>query len=176
MIDITNMTEEQKAAKRVELAMDVLAQLEIGKIIPRFGSYITFPSGDPIPLENEACQTCAVGALAIACCGVPERENTTDTSVLKQCLFPLFDGKQLALIESVFEGDRSLLCSTFDISRSMMDHFAEIANDVSDDLDISRSRFYCENIAVGTYDQTNARLVFTHIMKNIIKNNGTFVP
>jgi hypothetical protein len=179
MIDITNMTEEQKAAKRVELAMDVLAQLEIGKIIPRFGSYITFPSGDPIPLENEACQTCAVGALAVACCGFPEREITTNAWALKQCLFPLFDGEQLALIETVFEGNISLLCSTFDVGSDMRNRFAKISEDISDDLEIPHSRFYeneDEVRTVGSYDHANARLVFTHIMRNIIKNNGKFVP
>lgn len=158
--------------KRVIIARDVLSQIKINTIRPRTGLYLHFTDyieddlkvKFPLPahkvFSESDCYACAIGACFYSLIVVGDQLLTRDVvsrdgmihpSDIRPHLYFLFTREQLALIESAFE-------------RRAQDH----AN-------------WCNRKEVGKAVQfgeayRNAPTRMRAIMKNIIQNNGTFVP
>lgn len=144
------------AEKRVQIAKDVLAQLALKKIQPEQGAYVESSNG-------ETCQACALGALFV--CTAVRTGNKLEDVVLdaasddyfgfdhiREQLSPLFSEAQLGKIERAFEGWG--------------------AGDEPSDTNKYGS------LMTEAYNDgiSSPRVRMERIMRNIIANNGTFVP
>lgn len=162
-----------KAQMRVKIARDVLKQIKAKKLVPRNGTYMDvgnhFEYFSKLGLLNPSiqfntvlptkCEVCALGAVFIA---AVDKNNTLEIGELtytpdrlrrypsyfdmQNYLSKWFSREQLHLIESVFE-------SNSDYS------FLNFRKTVSD----------------TPLRKIAASKMLTAIMKNIIKNKGTFV-
>lgn len=136
------------AEKRVQIAKDVLAQLALKKLIPEQGTYVESSNG-------ESCTACALGAL-FACTAVrvgnkeliEEASNYWGFDQIREQLTPLFSEQQLGKIECAFEGWGA---------------------DDSEEYGSLMTEAYNDGIS-------SPRVRMERIMRNIIANNGTFVP
>jgi len=169
-----------KAEKRVAIAKDVLKWIKVGMIRPEHDGY--FEMDDKLKtkidsiegkkelqelLPGTTCNVCAKGALFIA--DIMKRDNftTKNLSFIGNCtivkrLDGIFSENQLNLIETAFEKN--------------------IIHDNKDLLSYKNDEGYYHNSSLGQkaidfgnkYDEPEERLIA--IMKNIIKNKGTFKP
>lgn len=163
-----------KAEKRVEIAKDVIAQLKAEKFNAKTGTYVGLDEDidGTKELQTELkkvkqCTVCALGALFLsdvrkndACKGVDVdlgsgndvdgfASRYIDEHRMRDRLGKLFSRKQMALIECAFE-------LGMDPQGLLKDDEYERAARFGEKFDTSRDRL------VG-------------IMRNIIKNEGTFV-
>lgn len=149
--------------RRVTIAKDVIDWLDAKKLTARSGVYLrTEALGSRV--NGSTCTACAVGA--IFACAV-ERADTvklvgeasyddeendgmeyTPDSIREQ-LAPYFSQEQLALIESAFEK-------------------SSFGSDYVDNPDLLERAI--------DYTSGSASVRMRQIMKNIIRNNGTFIP
>ena len=139
---------DDQMQRRVALARDVLAQLEAKKIIPEYGTYVS--------ASDAFCETCALGAMMVSCCGVDDADGAREDDVI-ECLVPLFSRRELAEIEASFEGDTGM----------PMQHRARYAS--------ARLRRFAE-VFEGTAEHIPPEARLRAIMSNIIANDGEFVP
>ena len=135
-----------KAEKRVSFAKEVLKQFELGNFISMRQVYCD--------AFNGTCDVCALGALAVACCGPRDYMNSKQ---VVDCLKPNFVASQIELIESAFEiTDGS---------------FVRTNND-----EVCISKPSQRVLAANKYKSTNSRKErLKKIMRNIIRNKGMFV-
>jgi hypothetical protein len=188
-----NFKKLSPAQKRVAIAKDVLIQLQLKKYMATAGTYF---STDALPLDKtnslqhsfnkmESCDVCALGACFVS--GVRladkikvdaiidegtiiedgETEVSSDyisasASTMHEYLDGIFDEQQLALIECAFEGS--------DIQG--VDNWSDRERAIAFGEQI---RMQCEEDDNCEYGKRD-RLILTKIMKNIVKNNGTFKP
>lgn len=157
--------------QRMTIAKDVLDQLKIKRFIPKFGTY--FNTNDPQVNENFAnndscqvnevlagvkCEVCGIGSLFVAMvdrandCSVSELPEINSGDFMRDYLEQWFRGRQLDLIEVAFEGRI--------IDARELDY---------DDSDVIDAIKFTKNI-----DSPDDRI--KKIMKNIIENEGTFIP
>lgn len=169
-----------KAEKRIAIAKDVLKWISKDKINPVKGTYVKLPGeftstiSEESPLdkvfETEQCKACALGACFIAMVDLGnniklgdifkrdeyddsfEQERINDWD-MKNHLNKIFNKTQMDLIESAFETDDMSTNGGWKIP--------------------SPSIQKAINLGYG-YDENSDRLKV--IMKNIIKNKGTFKP
>lgn len=148
-----------KAQKRVAIAKDVLLQIKLGKYIAVQGTYIS-PIGEhrhEVEVSQYAlkarsrldCRVCAKGALALSAIRKFNKyEGTAETIYYDhmEVIGRFFGIKQANMIESAFE--------MFDRDGASVQNYRERKNISDSDDDES----------------------IISIMKNIIKNNGTFKP
>jgi len=151
-----------KIAKRIALAKEVLSQFDLGKIQATKQVYCILST------NGYSCDVCADGALAVACCGV-EKMQEANANMVVECLRPYFSLTQLALIEAAFEQT--------DIRYATVDYNVPI----KEKLKVAAKKYkpvwrsYTGN---GKYE---AKWVAAReerlqkIMRNIIRNKGTFV-
>lgn len=145
------------AQKRVAIAKDVLLQLKMGKYISMTGTYIAPIDhlGRDVEVNQSAlksksrpdCRVCAKGALALSAIRkFNEYEGTADalSEDHMEVITRFFGVAQADRIESAFEGF---------------------------DRDGSRVRNYRERKNISESDDDEAII---SIMKNIIRNKGTF--
>jgi hypothetical protein len=181
-----------KAQKRVMIAQDVLAQIKAKRYVADSGTWVdpTFSGkwNHDAPNDNasvqqmfaskeiESCSVCALGSMFMSCTNL----NNHTTFAQFNCesddigsmidredggfsngLDRFFTKNQLTLIEIYFEKG---------------DGYFSIENDTVD----TNSRFYKSidfNHVYAFYDECDSdQERLTAIMKNIIKNDGTFVP
>jgi hypothetical protein len=153
-----------KAEKRVAIAKDVLAQLKLGTIKSTPGTYTSITRTDDDG-QIQKCEACALGAL-FACATVREVvEDGRDTMEnessweMREKLAPYFSADQLGAIENAYE-------------RGAIVYAEEIFG-----LD-NQTTAFVESDAVLNFNKgiRNKRERMERIMKNIIRNNGTFIP
>lgn len=157
-----------KAEKRVIIAKDVLKQLKAKKIKAERFTYLdeNFTTDyaeedmrEALNKTEEPCSACGVGSLCIA---LVLRENDFKVpcginvlgAILKK-LTKYFSMKQLALIETAFEGKTR-----------------DIHDMVEEKLPLSII-YRAETFTRGCF---TVEEMLIKIMKNIIKNEGTFKP
>lgn len=147
-----------RAQKRVEIAKDALMQIRAGKTIVVSGSYLYQEEGGEYAVgikTVQTCHACAKGALFLA------KTRRAGTPTLG---YEAFNGEQEAmpewpeanwhLIEVAFEG-------------AVMDSPLNCPKNWGDSVTKAKEFYYA-------HPGDNRRLIA--ILKNIIKNNGTFVP
>ena len=167
-----------KAQKRVMIAKDALAQITQGRIKVSSGIYFDaninieglpsyFQLREIFHREEFSCKCCALGALMVSCTRynnkvlVMDRKDFTDLGgrillgkKLRNEFDSIFSYSQMALIEFAFEdSDNSpISCYGENISKKVKE---KVFN-------------FVKNL------RPRAKLI--KILKNIIKNNGTFKP
>lgn len=192
------------AKKRVLIAQDVIAQIKAGRLKPATGSFVTVTkvaglfdsehsfTGDlstdliyeydektearDLLLNNtiKQCSCCALGGLFLGCTLYNNNTNLTQFAhasadisdylthfggdTISNGLTKIFSESQLRLIEQTFEGDEGI-----------------VQSDLCDDDGIAFPKYSDASAQFyKTYPNPKSRLIA--IMKNIIKNNGTFRP
>jgi len=163
-----------KAEKRVMIAKDVLSQIKTKGIKPTEGIYINLgnylPSfndilgkqlQDSLGLIKKECPVCAIGAMFLSKCNIgndhivdsysEEDDYSCGRDMLTDDLKKYFSESQLDMIESAFE-------------------YEEMGD--SGHKKIKKASAFRDNITNGY----NTEILLSTIMKNIIKNNGTFKP
>lgn len=175
------------AKMRVAIAKDVLAQLKAKKIVPSYSTWIEDPKHGGIDtlIEDAAradaesidvcefvsklnkCEVCALGSLFVSqvrlddkTCEVFRKMNPSKTpteagydvfeELNKSPLKMYFSKDQLTLIESTFEGGEGMHSPATEKDRALAYAYSQMYVKAADRL--------------------------TAIMKNIISNNGTFIP
>jgi len=165
--DNARFNKMSKAKKRITIAEDVLASLKMGKYKAETGTYIevnTNKDHDSLPTDSQAllrteevqCDVCAIGAIFASKvrkgnkCNYDLFNGNNDSSLIAN-LKGIFNEIELRIIETAFEGEaQSGLVKEAD-----------------------------EEAAVSWYEKNhphNADKRLVAIMKNIIKNNGNFIP
>ncbi len=158
---VKRLTEKQKAAYRVKLAKDVIAQVEAEKYQSEFAGYCDVENWldyehnrsmkEVLTRDKPVCTVCAIGALVTSFirfnnkCSVGDYYNLAKSSIHEK-LSKYFSRDQLWLMEDCFE------------------------QQLSDPYGQSEVLF---NFYKDYPLRNNARLVA--IMENIIANKGTFV-
>ena len=163
------------AEQRVLIAKDVLAQVKAEKFIPRRGNYIKNltikggqPSGGSVQkhFDEITCSCCALGACLLSATKFKNKLEFGDIYDMVSrnsswdLLKGIFSAEQLNMIEYAFEASHSG-------SRVGEDSFGEYnkynCNEIVKCVDFGKS-----------FPYESDRLIA--IMKNIIKNKGTFKP
>lgn len=166
--------------KRIAIAKDVIARIKLNQFIPEQGVFCvvdgsslrgfegTTDKGEPISEvcdivnSKQPCQVCAKGGLFMSYIGYVDNFKIEDLhygtkasvslkSTEMKSLSKIFSQKQLSLIETTFEG------SSYSWNLELSDTEKE----------------KCNNFEGEFYDDSN-RLI--GIMRNIIRNKGTFKP
>jgi hypothetical protein len=151
------------AEKRVAIAKDVLQWLRLGRLTGQPGAYLwTHKPQRPddwvetAVVNGFSCTACALGSLFAACAdrvGGFGRELMSFPSYhMREQLKPYFEMEQLVLIEMAFEG------------------FAEQYEEGHRYRNPAATA-YCADLG---REQGDERLAL--IMRNIVRNKGTFVP
>jgi hypothetical protein len=162
MFSIIGDTMDSKAEQRVAIAKDALAWIKAGALIPSKGTYVS-PEHDPrytpetqgLQLRDinlGKCYVCAQGALFLA--KAFRYDNVLATELhggRMPALLEHFEPKQLMLIEYAFEDWSSIA-----------------------DIDIGVGSTRAIRRFVKRHPYSDKRM--SAILRNIIKNNGTFRP
>lgn len=171
------------ADKRVAIAKDVIAQINLETYKPQKGTYVDIHETDkaneidnvdekPADLMMSQgmvqCTVCAKGAMFMShirkdagSCTIEEAQEGQDEDVIEDRLEDLFGEKQLDLIEAAFEKDDSFYSEVHE-EDCFDDEYNPIDGNVAEKAQKWGRKY--------TTDQK--RLVA--IMRNIIKNEGTF--
>ena len=165
--------------KRIAIAKDVIERIKISQFLPEQGVFCEIDgddiseyegktiTGEPITEvcdivnSKQYCSVCAKGGLFMSYVGYVDNLKIDDLTYgtrkaslngnEMRSLSKIFSQKQLSLIETTFEN------SSYNWNVELSDEEREICR-----------RFH------DKYRHTSERLI--KIMKNIIKNNGTFKP
>lgn len=178
-----------KAEKRVAIAQDVIAQIKCETYVPQSGVYVdidTSEKSDDIgqdldDIEQKSadllitegmvqCTVCAKGAMFMShirkdsdTCTLSDAMEGQDENVIENRLTDTFSEEQLDLIESAFESDGSFYADNHD------------EDSYDDDGDFSPGSLGNKAQKYGSrYNDDQKRLLA--IMRNIIRNKGTFKP
>jgi hypothetical protein len=176
-----------RSAQRVEIAKDVIAQLNAGKYTAVNMQYFMVSGniGDGSNLqevvENANCSMCAMGAVFASKCRLGNdavlkkdynsyyHEATQSTKIVnpEDYIGDIFEEEQLRLMEVAFEG--------FDAGQYFENNHGKY-DSYSDETTIYHAEY---DLAVEFYDErsrthTSAEIM-VDIMNNIIENDGEFV-
>lgn len=159
------------AQKRVAIAKDVIAQVNLRKIIPTQGSYLERPNGSASGIDTNVaiqdqlpsqCIACGIGSTFVCALKYDKTENLSrtmvslsDDRVMRKYLQKFFSKAQIDLIEVAFE------------HRTVTDDQSEL-EDAQDKSIRAAIRFGRK------YAYHSERLIA--IMDNIVMNRGVFVP
>lgn len=177
-----------KAEKRVAIAEDVIAQIRCETYVPTSGTYVEINASSkaadkgfdvysmntkPADLMMQegmlSCNVCAKGAMFLShvrkdvdSCTIDQARRGADERHIEHELTDLFSEEQLDMIEAAFEGQADFYT----------DNHGEDTDDDGDvlptDPGMKAERF------AERYSDDQKRLI--GIMRNIIKNKGTFKP
>ena len=179
---ITEFKKLGKAAKRVEIAKDVIAQIKAKKYRAKANEYITIPKSNKLKDEDnlqkklpqiKSCSVCALGGLLMS--SIKYENNLTYGDVynngwtrsfienvnVNKLFNKLFTPKQLALIEGSFEEEAN---------NSFTNYYSREDNKV---ILTPEEQKKCITFYKKFRSQENRLL---GIMMNIIENSGTFKP
>lgn len=150
--------------KRVAIAKDVLLSIKTGIVIPTCGNYFSLTKKlDGKTLQEGlcdvnspiSCKVCGMGAVFVSKVKLGNTFEMDGSYVsddeMTENLEGIFSTKQLRLIEHAFEGFHAGFANITDTEETK-----------------------CENKFRYKYSEPSERM--QAIMKNIIKNNGTFKP
>jgi len=173
------ITDEQFEAlpsdlKRVLIAKDVIKYIKTKKMVANIGTYVDIPvplyelTNSDVELrdfvKDKECHVCAVGSVFMATVNrrnklsvgrfkaMNERFAEEASRGITAYLKDIFSEEQLSLIEAAFEGDKFPWTAPID-----------------NEEHLSIARNYRKSI-------TDDSIRMIVIMKNIINNNGTFIP
>jgi hypothetical protein len=169
------------AKKRVAIARDVLKWIGTGKLVPTAGTYLSSRVYNPeqgyyaderrdeTRVDGGKCSACALGAL-FACKveqvgGIHDFWQVRTHAKLHDGLSDYFSAEQLWAIESAFEQ------SFFFPDTYSSPWRTGYVGDEKQEYAYKCVQF-CENLP----DRYNDAVRMRAIMKNIIRNKGTFVP
>lgn len=166
-----------KAEQRVLIAQDVLANIKSKVYIPKEGVYfddslLIRELGSNADIQQnfdkiKECEVCAMGSCLLSTIKFKDSITTTDlkdmplhrTSKESDLIVEVFSENQLALIETAFER-----------RYSTEGHWSSVIGGV-----LTTIKEVNKAIKFGMkYANDTNKLI--GIMKNIIKNNGTFIP
>lgn len=193
------------AEKRIIIAKDVIAQIELGKYIPETGSYCksrNIKRGvdlQSIIIEPKfKCSVCELGGLFTSLIRIKDNFTSTlagevDNSLIFEELINYFSGKQISLIESAFEeSGYGVLYSKEDNEISLERKKAsknyrakyKISNNrynLLKYMNITSDEYYSDES--GKYNKEMLKLrsinnkeAMIKICRNIIDNKGSFRP
>lgn len=160
-----------RAEQRVLIAKDVLVQIRAKKYRPNAGSYVNFgkyfPGDESIQkhIDEVTCNCCALGACLLSTTKYKNKLDFSDTYRLDATndswglLKDIFSPRQLTMIEYAFE------VSSVGTRVGENYYGTHIDSELEDK---------CIAFGKVNYDSDKKRLIA--IMKNIIKNKGTFKP
>lgn len=176
------------AGKRVLIAKDVLKQIKDGRFVPAPGDWADLkfaPAENPWELNGESlretflsgkvesCKCCALGGLFTSCTLFKNEVTVKETSTInigleiragnkfKNGLDKIFPRKQLILIEHAFEKADGFFCE---------DRLVDM-----DPRSLPSKESLAKALKFGArYSDDGKRLIA--IMRNIVKNSGTFNP
>lgn len=161
---------------RILICYDALLQLRQKKVVAKTGTYVVarnvrnrtcrLPKSEQVDValgKVNKCEACALGTIFIARTRIFNQLKVKDAgtatefgeisgSFISQDLLTYFDMRQLALIEGSFEGGNIGYCG--------------------DTLSYGDRKLVCR--FANKYKTVEARLIA--ILKNIISNDGTFIP
>ena len=152
-----------KAETRVRIARDVIAQIKAGRFVAMVNRYFRcevdgYADTDvKTATAGKQCHVCALGSLFAS---TIDRFNSLELPAIKlrlgtgrdeteAYLSKYFSPKQLDIIEAAYEGEKFGYAATWEEARSAIQNFAH-------------------------YTDNTHRMVA--IMRNIIRNGGTFKP
>lgn len=179
------------AQKRVAIAKDVIAQINCEAYQPTAGTYVSLAPSDKAKSDGKSlqdlwnkptdqmldegmlqCSVCAKGAMFMShirkdsdSCKVGQAQDGQHEPNIEERLTDVFSEKQLDLIEAAFEQSGSYYAN----------NHAETSEKYSED----KGEYYTGRAGKAEkfgerYSEDQERLV--GIMRNIIRNDGTFVP
>jgi hypothetical protein len=176
---------------RVQIAKDVIAQLDDKRAIASPGAYLKFIDNIFMPedrrtelqdvIKDKRCEVCAVGALFVSAIdqydnyNVENCKNTYGGLIIGVYGFSMFSylkkyfsAIQLSMIESAFEGVSTSTAISNDIK---YDEYGEPSSE-------SKALMAKIDMAVDSYEASifPAEGRMRAIMNNIINNNGMFIP
>lgn len=164
------------AERRVAIAKDVIAQIKCGRYMPDTGIYIEpedIPGYEATSIQRifndiGSCRVCEIGGIILSVTKFRNKLNKEDIGrvskdlngrKINSILKGVFTPKQLFLIECAFEGYNSTAdryaCDKMDVENCFSEE--EVSK-----IDDFRAEYY---------DDADRMIV---IMRNIIKNKGTF--
>jgi hypothetical protein len=182
-----------KAQKRVMIAQDILARIKTRQYVATTGTWVS-PNFHAQGAEDDAsvqkllnekgvqCECCGVGSVLLSCVAFKNQVTARDVQEYgldygmmsdkdvddKAGVWDIFSKKQLALIEIAFEqGDGMYAPSNGNILGADPDEYV-----VEEDAFIEMKDYLAAKKFTARLDDPKKRLV--KIMKNIVKNNGTF--
>ncbi len=165
-----------KNIARILICYDALLQLRQKKVVAKTGTYVVarnvlnrtyrLPNSEQVDIalgKANKCEACALGTIFIARTRIFNQLKVKDAgtftefgeisgSFISQDLLTYFDMRQLDLIEGSFEGGKIGYCG--------------------DTLSYEDRKLVCR--FANKYKTVEARLIA--ILKNIISNDGTFIP
>jgi hypothetical protein len=169
-----------KDKARVEIAKDVIEALQTKRLLATSAVYFSgrFPEkrGTAVELRSvlqkmPPCHVCGIGACFVAAAARVdnlfvsfgnEGDAYVGTSTIVKTLRAWFSDDQLGMIECAFEGFTTPA--------------AELRNRKSTDYWKRATDFYFKNMPnSGTAEET-AEVIMLKIMRNIVRNRGTFNP
>lgn len=171
------------AQKRVLIAKDVIAAIKAKTINPAEGVWCARSDGKSLYNEtqggeqlskligkNVQCDVCALGALFVCTvrrfnnleAGIVSNYQVSDIYEIDSYLYDFFSREQIRLIEIAFEGGRGAMIADSPLDNKVAAIFS--------------SRGLTTAREVEEYTELDADEKLLIIMKNIIKNNGKFVP
>lgn len=172
------------ADKRVAIAKDVLEQIKLKRLSALSGTYFNLSTdldedkSIQANLNKVECQACALGSMMFSHikynneCSVAEGEDI-DSRYIKGKLHNYFDESQLVLIETAFEQWKDNYNFDDEANELYVGDGAH-SGDFLTDLDLGEEDLDRAGAYFDEYEFTDEeRLV--KIMKNIVKNKGTFV-
>lgn len=186
--------EADEAGKRVLIAKDVIQQVKMGNFTPSAGIYwggalaerarnTHMVVGRDVGLREvimahagESCEVCAIGSMFLCSVRLGNEATVSEGGSASQFsrLRKYFSAEQLALIESAFE------CQPMGVSDNWIDRFPAVNFGKQwpklDDGRKCECKPDCGYILDPTLLPENDAPRMLAIMKNIVKNNGEFIP
>lgn len=181
--------------KAVLVAKDVLAQVKAKRYKPKVGTYVYVANGYKFEgsiKENfnkiEECQVCALGSMLMSSTHLGNILTTSDITAfldrdflrrsekVTELFYSIFNDKQLLLIETAFEGYTYF----FELNKTLIKkqfqkdfRYHESSDRYADEILTFDETLACEMFH-RKYPAAEKRL--NAICRNIIKNNGVFIP
>jgi hypothetical protein len=162
------------AKQRVAIAKDVIKQIKLGKIVLGGGYWSSWEPkkvADTLPLKKTTCRVCAMGAV-FAAKVLRNGSDLVNASVNDQAIIEdlkgVFTAKQLRLIETAYEGG---FCGDGDSDRP-----SEKQEKRARGFYTAHSPVYNENFDTEDDAEAMEQSRMVAIMKNVIRNEGTFKP
>lgn len=191
------------AEKRVMIAKDCLARIELGQIEPngsRFCKLINHKGNENIKNKLEitndvVCQACAKGSLFMSYIGRVNNYNTYRDDIIDNSehnrehskLFEIFSPEQLTLIEYAFEGTQYIFENKIHFDKETFEKIVNLRlsvakkNKIILDYDVYNmthriiNYFDKDGVVCDDLRFKYSKVLLVEICKNIIKNKGTFV-
>ena len=198
-----NFSKLSPERKRVAIAKDVLQQIKLGRYIASAGSYIQAlmmkdgkerweMAGEDIKrnfTKIKSCEVCAMGACLMSITKFENKLKFSDVGASMEQLHneknielfsSIFSPEQLLLIEMAFEGDSGgtrVGVDLFGLSRNDFKKKIAKCGKFYQKFDLSdKKSSKMSNKEINEYREIAEEKRLTAIMKNIIKNKGTFKP